>query len=70
MASESNLALEPIWFLQPKQSSPFGPGRLDRNWTGTATSIQVEEVKCGENQAREESDSWEAIDSRGDKLLL
>ena len=69
-ALEFNLAFEPIWFRQPKQSFPFGPGRLDRKWTGTAASIQVEEIKCGENKAGEELDSWEAIDSRGGKLLL
>ena len=32
---------------------------------GAVASIQVEEVKCGENKAGEESDSWGAIDSRG-----
>lgn len=34
--SESNPAVEPIGYREPKRFSPFGPGRLDRKWTGTA----------------------------------
>ncbi|KAL5735962.1 hypothetical protein ACOSQ2_030750 [Xanthoceras sorbifolium] len=34
--SETNPEVEPIGFREPKRFSPFGPGRLDRKWTGTA----------------------------------
>lgn len=34
--SETNPAVEPIGYREPKRFSPFGPGRLDRKWTGTA----------------------------------
>ncbi|CAH9120056.1 unnamed protein product [Cuscuta epithymum] len=33
--SETNPAIEPIGFREPPKFSPFGPGRLDRKWTGT-----------------------------------
>ncbi|XP_062108237.1 CRS2-associated factor 2, mitochondrial isoform X2 [Humulus lupulus] len=34
--SESNPSIEPIGFRESPKFSPFGPGRLDRKWTGTA----------------------------------
>ncbi|KAF2285770.1 hypothetical protein GH714_007726 [Hevea brasiliensis] len=40
--SESNQAIEPIGYREPKRFSPFGPGRLDRKWTGTAAPVQSE----------------------------
>ncbi|KAF9666989.1 hypothetical protein SADUNF_Sadunf16G0286300 [Salix dunnii] len=40
--SESNPAIEPIGYREPKRFSPFGPGRLDRKWTGTAAPTQLE----------------------------
>ncbi|XP_050219780.1 CRS2-associated factor 2, mitochondrial [Mercurialis annua] len=40
--SESNPAIEPIGYREPKRFSPFGPGRLDRKWTGTAAPVQAE----------------------------
>ncbi|KAF4352738.1 hypothetical protein F8388_003391 [Cannabis sativa] len=33
--SESNPSVEPIGFRESPKFSPFGPGRLDRKWTGT-----------------------------------
>ena len=33
--SETNPSVEPIGFREPPRFSPFGPGRLDRKWTGT-----------------------------------
>lgn len=41
--SETNPAVEPIGFREPKRFSPFGPGRLDRKWTGT-TALAPKEV--------------------------
>lgn len=38
--SESNPDVEPISYREPKRFSPFGPGRLDRKWTGTAAPAQ------------------------------
>ena len=40
--SETNPAIEPIGFREPKRFSPFGPGRLDRNWTGTCAPASQE----------------------------
>ncbi|OVA06090.1 RNA-binding [Macleaya cordata] len=34
--SETNPSVEPIAFREPPRFSPFGPGRLDRKWTGTS----------------------------------
>lgn len=34
--SETNAAVEPIGFREPPRFSPFGPGRIDRTWTGTS----------------------------------
>ncbi|KAF5949672.1 hypothetical protein HYC85_011665 [Camellia sinensis] len=33
--SETNPSIEPIGYREPPRFSPFGPGRLDRKWTGT-----------------------------------
>ncbi|GAA0138723.1 hypothetical protein LIER_00414 [Lithospermum erythrorhizon] len=33
--SETNPGIEPIGYREPPKFSPFGPGRLDRKWTGT-----------------------------------
>ncbi|KAK2984855.1 hypothetical protein RJ640_004682 [Escallonia rubra] len=33
--SETSPSVEPIGFREPPRFSPFGPGRLDRKWTGT-----------------------------------
>lgn len=40
--SETNPDVEPIGFREPKRFSPFGPGRLDRNWTGTCAPASPE----------------------------
>lgn len=40
--SETNPAIEPIGFREPKRFSPFGPGRLDRKWTGTCAPASRE----------------------------
>ncbi|KAH0853655.1 hypothetical protein HID58_046285, partial [Brassica napus] len=40
--SETNPAIKPIGFREPKRFSPFGPGRLDRNWTGTCAPASLE----------------------------
>ncbi|XP_048128580.1 CRS2-associated factor 2, mitochondrial [Rhodamnia argentea] len=34
--SETNAAVAPIGFREPPRFSPFGPGRIDRTWTGTS----------------------------------
>ncbi|KHG10366.1 hypothetical protein F383_12858 [Gossypium arboreum] len=33
-------------FLEPKRFSPFGPGRLDREWTGTSAPVRDEVDSC------------------------
>ncbi|CAL5335727.1 unnamed protein product [Camellia sinensis] len=33
--SETNPSVEPIGYREPPRFSPFGPGQLDRKWTGT-----------------------------------
>ncbi|XP_068310285.1 CRS2-associated factor 2, mitochondrial [Pyrus communis] len=40
--SETNPAVEPIAFRESPKFSPFGPGRLDRKWTGTVAAVQQE----------------------------
>ncbi|KAJ7963839.1 CRS2-associated factor 1 [Quillaja saponaria] len=40
--SETNPSVEPISFREPPKFSPFGPGRLDRKWTGTFAPAQQE----------------------------
>ncbi|KAL1556013.1 CRS2-associated factor 2, mitochondrial [Salvia divinorum] len=39
--SEISPGVEPIGFREPPKFSPFGPGRLDRNWTGTTAPATV-----------------------------
>ncbi|XP_057975872.1 CRS2-associated factor 2, mitochondrial isoform X2 [Malania oleifera] len=38
--SETNPSVEPIGFREPTRFSPFGPGRLDRKWTGTCAPAE------------------------------
>ncbi|KAL8462546.1 hypothetical protein ACS0TY_033543 [Phlomoides rotata] len=38
--SEISPGVEPIGFREPPRFSPFGPGRLDRKWTGTSAPAQ------------------------------
>ncbi|KAH7860059.1 hypothetical protein Vadar_008647 [Vaccinium darrowii] len=38
--SETNPSVEPIAFREPPRFSPFGPGRLDRKWTGTCAPAE------------------------------
>ncbi|CAN8252859.1 unnamed protein product [Cochlearia groenlandica] len=40
--SETNPVIEPIGFREPKRFSPFGPGRLDRIWTGVSAPVTTE----------------------------
>lgn len=40
--SEINDSVEPISFRESPKFSPFGPGRLDRKWTGTSAPAQEE----------------------------
>ena len=40
--SESSPSVEPIGFRESPKFSPFGPGRLDRKWTGTAAPTRKE----------------------------
>ncbi|CAN1318754.1 CRS2-associated factor 2, mitochondrial [Linum perenne] len=49
--SEHNPAVKPIGFREKKRFSPFGPRRLDREWTGTAApanSVVVDQEKAVE----------------------
>ncbi|KAI7737702.1 hypothetical protein M8C21_011874 [Ambrosia artemisiifolia] len=38
--SETNPSVHPIGFRETPKFSPFGPGRLDRKWTGTEALLQ------------------------------
>lgn len=40
--SETNPSVEPIGFREPPKFSPFGPGRIDRPWTGTSAPANQE----------------------------
>lgn len=40
--SETNPSVEPIGYRESPKFSPFGPGKLDRKWTGTAAPAQQE----------------------------
>ncbi|KAK8300804.1 hypothetical protein V6Z12_D05G418000 [Gossypium hirsutum] len=44
--SETDPTLEPIGFREPKRFSPFGLGRLDREWTGTSAPVRDELDSC------------------------
>ncbi|CAN1172119.1 CRS2-associated factor 2, mitochondrial [Linum perenne] len=53
--SEHNPAVKPIGFREKKRFSPFGPRRLDREWTGTAApanSVVVDQEKAVEARTR------------------
>ncbi|KAI8558330.1 hypothetical protein RHMOL_Rhmol04G0083100 [Rhododendron molle] len=64
--SEANPSVEPIAFREPPRFSPFGPGRLDRKWTGTcapaekgvdfAKVVEERNAVLGEPLAEEEAD--------------
>ncbi|KAK7306982.1 hypothetical protein VNO77_39648 [Canavalia gladiata] len=40
--SETDPSIRPISFRESPKFSPFGPGRLDRKWTGTSAPVQQE----------------------------
>lgn len=40
--SETGPSVKPISFRESPKFSPFGPGRLDREWTGTSAPVQRE----------------------------
>ncbi|OMP05466.1 hypothetical protein CCACVL1_01892 [Corchorus capsularis] len=42
--SESDPILEPIGFRETKRFSPFGPRKLDREWTGTSAPARDDEI--------------------------
>ncbi|XP_028065557.1 CRS2-associated factor 2, mitochondrial-like [Camellia sinensis] len=50
--SETNPSIEPIGYREPPRFSPFGPGRLDRKWTGTCALAKeaVDLLKLEEQQ--------------------
>ncbi|KAJ9568113.1 hypothetical protein OSB04_004079 [Centaurea solstitialis] len=50
--SETNPAVEPIGYRETPKFSPFGPGRIDRRWTGTAAPAKqaVDLVKVEEER--------------------
>uniref|UniRef100_A0A2P2MY33 Uncharacterized protein n=1 Tax=Rhizophora mucronata TaxID=61149 RepID=A0A2P2MY33_RHIMU len=52
--SESDPAIDPTGYREPKRFSPFGPGRLDRIWTGTSAPapMEVELEKLREERGR------------------
>ncbi|KAG2682225.1 hypothetical protein I3760_11G182500 [Carya illinoinensis] len=50
--SETNPSVEPIGFREPPRFSPFGPGRLDRRWTGTSAPAQQQVDPESVTQAR------------------
>ncbi|XP_010675681.2 CRS2-associated factor 2, mitochondrial [Beta vulgaris subsp. vulgaris] len=49
--SESDPSVQPIGFREPPKFSPFGPGRLDRKWTGTHAPVRGDKL--------EEREKWE-----------
>ncbi|CAL5392883.1 unnamed protein product [Camellia sinensis] len=52
--SETNPSIEPIGYREPPRFSPFGPGRLDRKWTGTcALAEEAVDLLKLEEQRRE-----------------
>jgi hypothetical protein len=40
--SETHPSIKPISFRESPKFSPFGPGRLDRKWTGISAPVQHE----------------------------
>ncbi|CAL5392867.1 unnamed protein product [Camellia sinensis] len=52
--SETNPSIEPIGYREPPRFSPFGPGRLDRKWTGTcAPAKEAVDLLTSEEQRRQ-----------------
>uniref|UniRef100_A0A7N0TK09 CRM domain-containing protein n=1 Tax=Kalanchoe fedtschenkoi TaxID=63787 RepID=A0A7N0TK09_KALFE len=51
--SESNYSVDPIGYRETPKFSPFGPGRLDRKWTGTyaVASQQIDRTRVEEERA-------------------
>nr|XP_043607350.1 CRS2-associated factor 2, mitochondrial isoform X2 [Erigeron canadensis] len=51
--SEINPKVDPIGYRETPKFSPFGPGRLDRKWTGTVAPVQkavdIEKVEKNKN---------------------
>ncbi|KAL8144196.1 hypothetical protein V2J09_017228 [Rumex salicifolius] len=43
--TETNTSIKPIGFREPPRFSPFGPGRLDRKWTGTCAPAEVDDER-------------------------
>ncbi|KAI4306086.1 hypothetical protein L6164_029396 [Bauhinia variegata] len=52
--SETNPSVKPISYRESPKFSPFGPGRLDRKWTGTSApaQLEVDRVKMVEERNR------------------
>ncbi|OIW04641.1 hypothetical protein TanjilG_07776 [Lupinus angustifolius] len=52
--SEINHSVKPISFRESPKFSPFGPGRLDRTWTGTSAPVQkeVDRIRIEEERKR------------------
>ncbi|KAM0044181.1 putative RNA-binding, CRM domain, YhbY-like superfamily, CRS2-associated factor, plant [Helianthus debilis subsp. tardiflorus] len=52
--SETNPSVDPIGYRETPKFSPFGPGRLDRKWTGTEAPAQevVDMVKVEEERRK------------------
>ncbi|XP_071905387.1 CRS2-associated factor 2, mitochondrial-like isoform X2 [Coffea arabica] len=52
--SETNPDVKPIGFREPPRFSPFGPGRLDRKWTGTSAPAEesVDSEKLAEQRKK------------------
>ncbi|MED6205920.1 hypothetical protein PIB30_022205 [Stylosanthes scabra] len=50
--SETNPSVRPIGFRESPKFSPFGPGRLDRKWTGTSAPVleEVDQTKLEEER--------------------
>ncbi|KAH9615068.1 hypothetical protein KSS87_010278 [Heliosperma pusillum] len=59
--SESDPSANPISFREPPSFSPFGPGRLDRKWTGTCAPVE----DAGSERAKWEEDKIRVL---GDAL--
>ncbi|KAL5715099.1 hypothetical protein ACHQM5_016976 [Ranunculus cassubicifolius] len=67
--SETNPSVKPIGFREPPRFSPFGPGRLDRKWTGTSAPVK-QSVDTEEFLEKRESVLGEALtDEEIDELV-
>lgn len=49
--SETSSSVKPIAFRETPKFSPFGPGRLDRKWTGTCAPVDGELEELTEEEA-------------------